>query len=603
MDDPRHFIELTCATVEERANHDAYLFVHESADGGLDAGRMTYRELGLAARRIASWLQERGAAGQRVLVLNSDTGLHVTSFLGCLYAGAVAVPAPSPLGARKNAERFVGMVKDAAASFVLTDAATAPAVSQLLACAGHADVVCLAADRPGLAEPDAWRMPDLAPDDTAFLQYTSGSVSEPKGVMVSHRNLLANQRAIAGALATTADSVVGGWLPSHHDMGLTGQILHPLWLGATGVLMPAVTFAKHPVRWLEMIGRYDVTVGGGPNFAYDLCLRRIDDEQIATLDLSSWRTAVNGGEPVQAQTLDAFADRFAPAGLRPEAMYPAYGMAEATLMVAGGVPGQRAARHTVDAGELLHDRLLSPRGGRKPARTLISSGRVRGADVRIVDPDSAHVLPEGCIGEIWIRGEGVSRGYWKRPHETAEVFQARTATVGEGGFFRTGDRGFLDENGELYVTGRRKDVMIVSGRNVYPQDVERCVQKVSVLFGSAAAFSVEAERDHVVIVQEVRTGRGYDAELPALAAAIQSCVAEEFEVSADTVLLVRPGTVRRTTSGKLQRSVMRNLFLTGGIQPLHGVIAPAVQGLVGAGSRQTVGSAAVPTAGSAAGLP
>lgn len=590
MGDPRDFIELARSTAEERADRDAFLLVREAPDGGLEAEALTYRRLDSTARRVASWLQERGAAGARVLVLNSESGLHVTSFLGCLYAGATAVPAPPPLGARKNAERFVGMVKDASASFVLTDAATAPVVSQILACAGHSEVVCLAADRPGAGDPDAWRMPDTSPDDIAFLQYTSGSVSEPKGVMITHRNLLANQRAIREALGTTAESVVGGWLPSHHDMGLTGQILHPLWLGATGVLMPAVSFAKRPVRWLEMIGRYGVTVSGGPNFAYDLCLRRVSDEQIAGLDLSGWRTAVNGGEPVHAQTLDAFAERFAPAGFRPEALYPAYGMAEATLLVAGGVPGRSASRRTVDAGELPHDIPVPPRDPDAPARILVSSGRVRGADIAVVDPDSGRELPDGRVGEIWVRGASVSPGYWKRPPETAEMFHARTRTGGEGGFFRTGDRGFLD-GGELYVTGRLKDVMIVSGKNVYPQDVERCVQQVSVLFGSAAAFSVESGRDHVVIVQEVRTGRGYDAELPALAAAIQSCVAEEFEVPAETVLLVRPGTVRRTTSGKLRRSAMRQLFLTGAIEPLHGVIAPAVRGLVGAGAGPGGGAA------------
>lgn len=578
MGDPRDLVELARSAAQGRADRTACLVVREGPDGATTTDRLTYRHLDIEARRIASWLQERGAAGARVLVLTGDPALHVPGFLGCLYAGAVAVPAPPPLGARKNAERFTGMVKDCAARFVLTDSATAPAVSQLLAHAGHGDVVCLAADRPGAGDPGAWREPDVPPDGLAFLQYTSGSVSEPKGVMITHRNVLANQRAICEALGTTADSVVGGWLPAHHDMGLTGQILHPLWLGATAVLMPAVSFAKRPVRWLEMIGRYGITVSGGPNFAYDLCLRRISDEQIAELDLSGWQVAVNGGEPVQAQTLDAFAERFRAAGFRADAFVPAYGLAESTLFVTGGSPGRRAPRRTVDTGALLGDRPAPPRGD-TPTRTLVTSGRARGGDVAVVDPDSRCELPAGEVGEIWVRGPSVSPGYWNRPTETAEAFGARTRS-GEGGFFRTGDRGFLDDGG-LFVTGRLKEVMIVSGKNVYPQDVERCVQQVSVLFGSAAAFSVESGRDHVVIVQEVRTGRGYDTELPALAAAIQACVAEEFEVPADTVLLVRPGTVRRTTSGKLQRSAMRRLFLTGEIKPLHGVIAPAVRGLVG----------------------
>jgi acyl-CoA synthetase (AMP-forming)/AMP-acid ligase II len=423
--------------------------------------------------------------------------------------------------------------------------------------------------------------------------------------MVTHRNMLANQEAIHQAMRTGPDSVVGGWLPFHHDMGLAGHLLHPLWLGSRGVLMSPVTFVKRPARWLSMIDTYGITTGGGPNLGYELCLRRVRDEQVDQLDLSRWETAVNGAEPVRAETMDAFAQRFAPAGFRRSAFYPCYGLAEATLLVTGGVPGEPARERTVDAGELEHHRMREVRTG-ATGRTLVSSGMPHGCEVRVVDPESHAQLPPGRVGEVWVRGDSVGHGYWNRPLENAHDFHATTSD-GSSGFLRTGDLGVLD-GGELFVTGRLKDVMIIAGRNLYPQDIERSVQRVSALFGSSAAFAVESDRDHVVVVQEVRTSRDFDAELAPLAAAVQKCVAKEFEVAAENVLLVRPGTVRRTTSGKLQRRAMRRMFLEGQIQPLHEVVAPEVRKLVDAAAgapKVTRGSApgGAPGGGSGAGRP
>nr|WP_234029748.1 MULTISPECIES: fatty acyl-AMP ligase [Streptomyces] len=578
---PGNFTELALCRIHERPDATAYQFVRAGREGVLEADPLSYGELGRRALRLAAWLQERGCHGQRVLILHSDGEQFVTSFLGCLFAGAVAVPAPPPGGARQNVERVAAIVRDAAVSYLMTDSDNASAVSQLLATTGHADVVCLATDRATPSAPDDWREPGLFPDDVAYLQYTSGSVSEPKGVMVTHRNMLANQEAVRQAMRTGPDSVVGGWLPFHHDMGLAGHLLHPLWLGGRGVLMSPVGFVRRPVNWLRMIDEYGITTGGGPNLGYDLCVRRVTDEQLAGLDLARWETAVNGAEPVRAETLDAFAERFAPAGFRRSAFYPCYGLAEATLLVCGGVPGVTARERTVDAGELEHHGLRGPRPGR-PTRRLVSCGIPRGCEVRIVDPESHAQLPDGRVGEVWVRGDSVGHGYWNRPLENGQAFRAVTAD-GSGGFLRTGDLGALD-GGELFVTGRLKDLMIVAGRNLYPQDIERSVQRVSALFGSSAAFSVESDRDHVVVVQEVRTGRDFETELASLAAAVQSRVAEEFEVAAENVLLVRPGTVRRTTSGKLQRGAMRQMFLAGQIRPLHEVVAPEVRRLVAGGT-------------------
>ncbi|MFD9223068.1 fatty acyl-AMP ligase [Streptomyces sp. NPDC060064] len=573
----RNFTELALHRASELARQEAYFCVRANQQGELESDVLSYGELDEKAKRLASWLQEHGSHGHRVLILQSGVREFMSSFLGCLYAGAVAVPAPAPVGSRQNVERVANIVRDASVSYILTDAAMASTVSQLLANIGHPEVACLATDRAEVGDPGAWQEPGLYPDDVAFLQYTSGSVSDPKGVMVTHRNLLANQRAIQQAMRTTRDSRVGGWLPFHHDMGLVGHLLHPLWLGGAGVLMPPMTFVKRPLRWLQMVDQFGITTGGGPNLAYDLCLRRIKDDQIEQLDLSRWETAVNGAEPVRAETMEAFAERFAPAGFRKEAFYPCYGLAESTLLVTGGEPGRRANSLIVDAVDLEHHR-LSPAPAGRPARTLVSSGRPQQCEVAIVDPANCRKLPGGEVGEVWLRGESVARGYWNRPLENAHAFKATTED-GDEGYLRTGDLGAMVGE-ELYITGRMKDIMIVAGRNLYPQDIERSVQRVSALFGSSAAFAVESDRDHVVVVQEVRTGSGFEAELASLSAAVRMCVSKEFEVAAENVLLVRPGTVRRTTSGKLQRTAMRQLFLDGRIQPLHEVLHPEVRELV-----------------------
>ncbi|MCQ4084277.1 fatty acyl-AMP ligase [Streptomyces sp. RB6PN25] len=577
------------SVIRERARRQpdrpALVFPAEGPQERGEIGRLTYGQLDLEARRIAAWLLQGdlppGPSRQRVLILHDQGPLFIASFLGCLYAGAVAVPAPPPGGTDHHMERLLGIVKDAAVSVVLTDARHAPVVSQVLAGAGYGGLVCLATDRRGttaFADACSRRMPAIAPDDVAFLQYTSGSTREPKGVMVSHRNLLANQRAIQYAMHTTDESVIGGWLPFHHDMGLVGHLLHPLWLGGQGVIMPSMSFVRRPVHWLRMVSDYGITTGGGPNFAYELCVRRVTDEQLDGIDLSRWRAVVNGAETVRAETLEAFAQRFAPVGLDPAAFYPCYGLAESTLLVTGGAPGHAPARLMADAAALEQHRLVDPVPGR-PARTLISCGSPGPeCEVRIVDPESGRELDPGMIGEIWIRSESVAGGYWNRTTETAEAFRAVTAG-GEGGFLRTGDLGVV-QDGELYVTGRIKDLLIVAGRNLYPQDVERTVQKVSTLFNSTVAFAVDSVREHVVVVQEVRSGKAFDADLPGLVSAVQQRVSREFEIPLGNVVLVRPGTVRRTTSGKVQRSAMRRLFLAGRLRPIHEVVDPEVKELI-----------------------
>ncbi|MFI9154587.1 fatty acyl-AMP ligase [Streptomyces sp. NPDC053367] len=517
---------------------------------GTDAAprTLTYGRLDARARRLAAWLTEYGAAGQRVLVAAAAPDLFAVGLLGCLYAGAVAVPVPPPGGARLDG-RVAGVVRDARPCLALTCADRAAELSRTLARTGHGSVPCLAVDAVPAGEPVEPREPD--PDSVALLQYTSGSTAEPRGVAVSHANLIANQQALQAALGTTRASRPGGWLPPHHDMGLVGQLLHPLWLGATSVVMSPTTFVRRPVAWLETISRYRLTVSAAPDFAYELCARQATDEDLAALDLSCWQSAVSGGEPVRASTLRAFAERFAPAGFRADAFTVGYGLAESTLLVCAGRPAHSAAAR----------RASTPPGG------TVSCGQPVGCEVRVVDPETRAVLPDGATGEVWVRGAGVARGYWDRVRESADVFGAVTAD-GEGGFLRTGDLGLLAD-GELFVGGRLKDVLVVAGRSLHPHELEHSVRQISALFGPGVAFTLPGQREQVVLVQELRARQARDLDLTDLARRVRRRLDEEFAVTGGGLVLVRPGTVRRTTSGKVRRSATRRLFLRGEIDALY----------------------------------
>ncbi|QGV77486.1 fatty acyl-AMP ligase [Streptomyces ficellus] len=554
----RTYIDAFHQRAAEAPGRDALVLLTER-DGRLTPESVSYADLAARVRTLAARLRAHAAPGDRVLVLHSSRRQFATAFLACLHAGLVAVPVAPPGGRGHHDERIAGIVKDAAAACVLTEAAHAADVSQLLARTGFGEVTCLltdAAARPG-TDPEPGPPVTAAPDDVAYLQYTSGSTREPRGVMVTHRNLVANQEAIRLALGTGPASRFGGWLPLHHDMGLVGQLLHPLWLGTTTVMLSPQAFVKKPFHWLDTVSRYGLTVSGAPDFAYDLCLRRVNDSQIASLDLAHWRTAVNGGEPISPAVLTAFARRFAPAGLRPGALTPAYGLAEATLMVSGGG------------------------GPWDTAHPTVSCGAPASAEVRVVDPRTGTEVPAGRTGEIWVRGDSVAKGYWRRPAETAASFDARLGD--RGGYLRTGDLGMLHE-GRLHVTGRMKDMIVVAGRNLYPQDVERTVQQVSGLFGPATVFAVPGARERVVVVQELRARSHYDIDLASLAASVEARIGEEHEVRTGGLIFVRPGTVRRTTSGKVERAAMRRMFLRGELSPLHQRVDGEVERLLMAGS-------------------
>ncbi|HSF38968.1 MAG TPA: amino acid adenylation domain-containing protein [Thermoanaerobaculia bacterium] len=555
----------------DKPDQNVYTFL---AEGETESELLTYAELDRRARSLGGLLQRLGMQGENALLLFPPGLEFVVAFFGCLYGGVTAVPAYPP---RPNREqpRLSAIARDARPRVVLT-------TSAILAKCGALDsripelqgARWLATDDPDCGDTAAWIDPRANGDTLAFLQYTSGSTSDPKGVMVTHGNLLHNQEMIRRAFGQDAGSVILGWLPLYHDMGLIGNVLQPLYVGARCILMSPHAFLQRPLRWLEAISRYRATTSGGPNFAYELCLRRIGPEQRPALDLSSWTVAFNGAEPVRADTLERFAAAFAPCGFRPETFYPCYGLAEATLFVAGGAPGSTPTGREVSAAALARDCAEPPSEGASAAerRSLVGCGRAwMGQRIAIVEPGSGRELPPGRVGEIWVAGPSVARGYWRRPEASERTFGARLADNGDEPYLRTGDLGFTAQ-GELFVTGRIKDLIILRGRNLYPQDIERTAEEShrALRPGQGAAFSAEvAGEERLVVAHEVerewcRRAGGSEE----IAEAVRRAIAEEHEARVHEVVLLRPGSLPKTSSGKVQRYAVRAAWLAGGLDPI-----------------------------------
>jgi amino acid adenylation domain-containing protein len=533
--------------LSRRAAHEphkkAFIYL---ADGESQEVSLTYGELQKRARAIAACLQQQKAVGKTALLFYPPGLEFISAFFGCLCAGVIAVPTYPPRGGRDN-DRIYAIIKNAEAEFILTTSTVLPVIqNDLLGGDPQQTVTCLSTDQIDVANVKNWQNTGAYGDTVAFLQYTSGSTGNPKGVIVTHANLLYNQRMIQTGMGHTEESTFFGWLPLFHDMGLVGNVIHPLFIGALSVLMSPVSFLEKPLRWLQGITKYKARTSGGPNFGYELCNRKISPDQRATLDLSSWRVAFNGAEPVRADTLKRFTSTFASQGFRAEAFFPCYGLAEATLIVSGG---RESTMPTVLDG-----------GGR--LQSAVSCGRpVLDETVLIVDPHSLNECREGEVGEVWVSGANVAAGYWKRPEESERVFRAFTAGSGLGPFLRTGDLGFL-QDGELFISGRLKDLIIIRGRNYYPQDIEVAVEQTHPALrpGCNAAFSVEtAGEERLVVVQEIDSAASSSA--PRLTTAIAESIAGRLEISPYAVVLIKPGSIPKTSSGKIRRAACRSLFL------------------------------------------
>ncbi|MBD0347459.1 MAG: fatty acyl-AMP ligase, partial [Coleofasciculus sp. Co-bin14] len=481
----------------------AYIFLE---NGETESGSLTYRELDQQAQKIAATLQGLVAPGDRALMLYPSGLEFIAAFFGCLYAGVVAVPAYPP---RQNQRlsRLQAIVADAQAKVTLTTNALVSNIqAQFAQEAELAEMHCLATDQISADQAQLWQEPDLSSSSIAFLQYTSGSTGTPKGVMVTHKNLLHNEQMVEVGFGHTEKTIFVGWLPLFHDMGLIGNVLQPLYLGIPCIFMPPVAFLQKPIRWLQAISRYKATTSGGPNFAYDMCVKKVTPEQLASLDLSSWQVAFNGAETVRAETLEQFSATFAPCGFRREAFYPCYGMAEATLFVSGGVPTQPPVIQNFQSKALEQNRIIASNPQQEDNLAIVGCGQTcLGQKIVIANPENLKQCGADEVGEIWVSGSSVAKGYWNRPEQTEQTFHAYLADIGEGPFLRTGDLGFL-QNGELFVTGRLKDVVIIRGRNHYPQDIELTAERShpALAPNAGAAFAVEiAGQEQLVVVQEV----------------------------------------------------------------------------------------------------
>ncbi len=550
-------------------------------DGEEDATGISYGELDRQARSVATLLQQRTRPGDRALLLYPPGLEFIASFLGCLYAGITAVPAYPPSSRiERTLKRLRSITADAMPGVVLaTEHVVANASGLAASDPLFSGTPWLATDElPAGAEGD-WREPAPDGDTLAFLQYTSGSTTTPKGVMVSHGNLMHNEALIRRAMSLTADSVGVSWLPMFHDMGLIGAVLQPLYTGFPCVLMSPAAFLQQPARWLRAITRYRAAVSAAPDFAYDLCVRQTSPEERAALDLSSWQTALNGAEPVRPETIERFAAAFGPHGFRRAAFVPCYGLAEATLLVSGGPAltgpvilhaGKQALAHgevTITTGGGPADKPEPGTDGQTAGRALAASGQILpGQQVVIADPRTRRRSRAGKVGEVWVAGPGVARGYWNAPAPTSAAFGARLADTGEGPFLRTGDLGFIHE-GQLYITSRLTDLIIIRGRNHAPQDIERTAEAShpSLRPGCGIAFAVDGGGDaRLVIVHEVKL-RHLSADCEAVASAVRQAVAEEHGLHVHTVALLRTGTLPKTSSGKPQRRLCRDQFLHGSL--------------------------------------
>ena len=561
---PPTLVDLVRHRARCQPNEIAFTYL---VDGENEQIHLTNRELDRQARAIGAWLESLDLAGERALLLYPAGLEFIAAFFGCLYAGVVAVPVYPPRRNRSLA-RIQAVADDAQAKVALTTDAVLARVEPLIDETPHLkQLTWVATSQLPEGIEEKWDMPDIHGGTLAFLQYTSGSTGTPKGVMLDHNNLLHNSALIAHAFEHTRSGSGVFWLPSYHDMGLIGGILQPLYVGRPNILMSPMSFLQKPYRWLSAITRFGGTTSGGPNFAYDLCVRKVTAEQKASLDLSSWLVAFNGAEPVREDTIEAFCEAFAPCGFRREAFYACYGLAEATLIVSGGFAKRPPVIRWFDAAALAKNQVTDANPEEEGVRGLVGCGEtLPDQAIAIADPDASVRVAPDQIGEIWVRGPSVAKGYWQQSQATQATFRAFLKDTGDGPFLRTGDLGFM-KDGELFVTGRIKDLIIVHGANVYPQDIELTVQRAHscLLPDCGAAFTVEVGgREKLVVVQEIHRRHRDKAE--EVFQAVRRAVAEEHDLPLETIVLVEAGSIPKTSSGKIQRHACRSGYVAGTLE-------------------------------------
>ena len=554
----------------DRPHQTAYTFL---ADGENESGSITYQELDLQAKAIAVKLLTKVKPGDRALLVYPYTaGLEfIASFLGCLYAGVIAVT-DYPRQHIKSLSQYQDRIDDSQAAIVLTTREFADRVKgQLVSNPGIAlklkALPWIASDEVEKDLSQQWQMPKISSDTLAFLQYTSGSTGQPKGVMVTHGNVLHNSEVIYKSFAHHPQSKILMWLPMFHDMGLIGGVMQPLYTGLPAVLMSPIALAQNPFLWLQALSKYQITTSGGPNFAYDLLCQKVTDEQRSSLDLSHWEVAFTGAEPVRAKTIEQFAELYAPCGFKKEAFYPCYGMAEATLFITGIDASQSPNVVYLDKTALTQDKVVAIAPEYPNAKAVVSCGHTwLGDEIIIVNPDKVQCASDE-VGEIWATGTGIGKGYWRKEEQTEATFRATLANNPDKTYLRTGDLGFI-QDGELYITGRIKDMMILWGRNHYPQHIEETVESChrALRPNHGAAFSIEVNgEEQLVIAHEINRTDLRKLNAEEVIGAIRLAVGEQNLANVFAVALLKTGSIPKTSSGKIQRRACQSMFLDGSL--------------------------------------
>ncbi len=567
-----NLVDLLRYRAQEQPDTPLYTFLSDQ-EGQVE--ERTYGDIDLRARAIAARLQKLDVKGGRALMLYPSGLEFVEAFFGCLYAGLIAVPAYPP---RKNQKlgRLQSIIDNCQPSVVLCSEEVQQVSKPLFEESDgefSENLQWLSTDSVDLGEADGWQAPGVKASDLAFLQYTSGSTGEPKGVMVSHENIMVNEEMIRVAFGFRKEHKFVSWLPMFHDMGLIGTTLHPIYLGAQSILMTPASFLRQPLRWLKAISDYRAEVSVAPNFAYELCVEQISEEQKKSLDLSCWTHALSGAEPVRAETLNRFNDLFSKQGFSWDAFYPVYGMAETTLIITGGGSIERPRIERLSSQSLAANRfsLLGSAGNRKQrhpdAIDVVGVGeKVLDQEVVIVDPETKKRCAPDTVGEIWVSGKHVGQGYWNNEKLSKDIFKARIqnddGSSSKACYLRTGDLGcFLGD--ELFITGRLKEVIIVRGRNYYPYDIELIAQQSHpyLKIDSSAAFSVEIKgQEQIVLFMEVERKHRLKVNGDEVASAVRKAIAREHGLQVYGVCLLKPGRIPKTSSGKIQRGACKRAF-------------------------------------------
>ena len=572
-------VEMLRRRAVERPTQAAFVFLTGDAARVEDEQTWTYAELDRRARAIAHDVSRRAAPGERAVLVFQPGLDFIAAFFGCLYAGVLPVPATYPKP-RRPSSRLDAIVADCTPALAITSSDVLATLQLAEQSPAVQSMAWVAVDQCPEA-PSFQPLEPRSPNDPAFLQYTSGSTSQPRGVVVSHGNLLHNLELIRAGFKLAPAEMHGPveagvfWLPAYHDMGLIGGILTPMYIGGTSYLIAPAAFLQRPSLWLETISRTGAAISGGPNFAYELCARKTSSEQRAALDLSRWRLAFCGAEPIDSRALAEFAAAFKRCGFRESAFYPCYGLAEGTLMVSGGASATGPRILRADRSRLAANELVAADSNATSVQELVSCGWPLGdQQVRVVDPQSFEPCRDGVIGEIWVQGGSVARGYWNHPEELWQTFGGRLAD-GSGPFLRTGDLGAFNQ-GELFVTGRAKDLIIVRGRNLYPQDVERTAHLAHAAVDLSAAFAVNVDgHEQLVVVQQAAREHRREDMAPVMRA-IRAAIVEEHDVDPYQIVMLKPGGIPLTSSGKVQRSRCRELLAANQLDQLAAWTQPVL---------------------------